>query len=89
MSLRWYYYGERFSGADRGQQVEVGRDASGRIRWASGWCSGSGRFLTIEDERMRHEDDRVRAQAQRSMSVDTGVVGVCVVCLRMGRRIVR
>jgi hypothetical protein len=29
---------------------------------------GSGRYLTIQDERMRHEDDRVRAQAQRLMT---------------------
>ncbi len=29
---------------------------------------GSGRDLTIQDERMLHEDDRLRAQAQRLMT---------------------
>ena len=38
---------------------------------------GSGRSRVVEDERIRHEDDRVRAQAQRLMTwVLVGSAGV-------------
>ena len=62
-----HYYGEDFATLTETQQVEVGRmeRANPMGEWV---MQGSGRYLTIQDERMRHEDDRVRAQAQRLMT---------------------
>jgi hypothetical protein len=62
-----HYYGESFAALTEAQQVEVGRieRANPMGEWV---VQGSGRYLTIEDERMRHEDDRVRGQAQRLMT---------------------
>jgi hypothetical protein len=72
-----HYYGENFAALTEAQQVEVGRieRANPMGEWV---LPGSGRFLTIDDERMRHEDDRVRAQAQRLMTwtlVCSAVIG--------------
>ncbi len=62
-----HYYGESFAALTEAQQVEVGRMQ--RTNPMGDWVmQGSGRYLTIQDERMRHEDDRVRAQAQRLMT---------------------
>ena len=62
-----HYYGESFAALTEAQQVEVGRMQ--RSNPMGDWVmQGSGRYLTIQDERMRHEDDRVRAQAQRLMT---------------------
>jgi hypothetical protein len=62
-----HYYGESFAALTEAQQMEVGRieRANPMGEWV---MQGSGRYLTIQDERMRHEDDRVRAQAQRLMT---------------------
>jgi hypothetical protein len=62
-----HYYGESFAALTEAQQVEVGRieRANPMGEWV---MQGSGRYLSIQDERMRHEDDRVRAQAQRLMT---------------------
>ena len=72
-----HYYGEDFAALTEAQQVEVGRmeRANPMGEWV---MQGSGRYLTIQDERMRHEDDRVRAQAQRLMTwtlVCSAVIG--------------
>jgi hypothetical protein len=62
-----HYYGENFAALAEAQQIEVGRMQ--RTNPMGDWVvQGSGRYLTIQDERMRHEDDRVRAQAQRLMT---------------------
>jgi hypothetical protein len=62
-----HYYGESFAALTEEQQIEVGRMQ--RSNPMGDWVmQGSGRYLTIQDERMRHEDDRVRAQAQRLMT---------------------
>lgn len=62
-----HYYGEGFAALTETQQVEVGRMQ--RSNPMGDWVmQGSGRYLSIQDERMRHEDDRVRAQAQRLMT---------------------
>jgi len=62
-----HYYGENFAVLTEEQQVEVGRlqRASPMGEWV---VQGSGRSLAVEDERLRREDDRVRAQAQRLMT---------------------
>lgn len=62
-----HYYGENFAALAEEQQIEVGRLERGNPlgEWVIG---GSGRLPLVEDERMRHEDDRVRAQAQRFMT---------------------
>ncbi len=62
-----HYYGERFAVLTEEQQVEVGRlqRASPMGEWV---VQGSGRLLVVEDERLRREDDRLRAQVQRSMT---------------------
>jgi hypothetical protein len=62
-----HYYGEDFAALTEAQQVEVGRmeRANPMGEWV---MQGSGRYLTIQDERMRHEDDRLRAQAQLLMT---------------------
>ena len=62
-----HYYGDDFGALTEAQQIEVGRmeRANPMGEWV---MQGSGRYLTIQDERMRHEDDRVRAQAQRLMT---------------------
>jgi hypothetical protein len=72
-----HYYGESFAALTEEQQIEVGRMQ--RANPMGDWVvQGNGRYLTIQDERMRHEDDRVRAQAQRLMTwllVCSAVVG--------------
>lgn len=62
-----HFYGESFADLTEEQQIEVGRRERENPmgEWVTG---GSGRFLLVEDERVRHEDDRVRAQAQRLMT---------------------
>lgn len=61
-----YYFGESFAELAAEQQMEVGRlhRASPMGDWVK---PGSGRFPVVEDERLRHEDDRLRAQVQRWM----------------------
>jgi hypothetical protein len=62
-----HYYGKSFAALTEEQQIEVGRMQ--RSNPMGDWVmQGSGRYLTIQDERMRHEDDRVRAQAQWLMT---------------------
>ncbi len=61
-----HYYGESFGVLTEEQQIEVGRRE--RANPMGEWVMGCGRFPVIEDERVRHEDDRVRAQAQRFMT---------------------
>ena len=62
-----HYYGESFASLTEAQQVEVGRMQ--RSNPMGDWVvQGSGRYLTIQDERMRLEDDRVRAVTQRLMT---------------------
>jgi len=62
-----HYYGERFAVLTEEQQIEVGRlqRASPMGEWV---VQGSGRSMAVEDERLRREDDRLRAQVQRSMT---------------------
>ena len=62
-----HYYGENFAVLPEEQQVEVGRlqRANPMGEWV---VQGSGRSLTVEDERLRREDDRLRAQVQRLMT---------------------
>jgi hypothetical protein len=61
-----HYFGESFGELSEEQQMEVGRlyRATPMGEWVK---PGSGRFPTIEDERLRHEDDRLRAEVQRWM----------------------
>jgi len=61
-----HYYGESFGALTEEEQIEVGRRE--RANPMGEWVMGGGRFPVIEDERVRHEDDRVRAQAQRLMT---------------------
>jgi hypothetical protein len=62
-----HYYGDAFAELTEEQQIEVGRRE--RANPMGEWVIGGGRrFPAIGDERMRHEDDRVRAQAQRLMT---------------------
>ena len=72
-----HYYGESFATLTEAQQLEVGRMQ--RSSPMGDWVmQGSGRYLTIQDERMRHEDDKVRGQAQRLMTwtlVCSAVIG--------------
>jgi hypothetical protein len=72
-----HYYGESFATLTEAQQLEVGRMQ--RSNPMGEWVmQGSGRYLTIQDERMRHEDDKVRGQAQRLMTwtlVCSAVIG--------------
>jgi hypothetical protein len=62
-----HYYGESFEALTEEQQLKVGRlhRANPMGEWVK---AGSGRFPTGEDERLRHEDDRLRAQVQRLMT---------------------
>jgi hypothetical protein len=61
-----HYYGESFAALAEQEQIEVGRLE--RANPLGEWVMGSGRFPLVEDERVRHEDDRVRAQTQRFMT---------------------
>jgi len=61
-----HYFGEDFAELTEEQQREVGE----RFRTSpmGDWVKpGSGRFPTVEDERLRHEDDALRARVQRWM----------------------
>src|SRR5271168_5417764 len=62
-----HFYGERFAELTEEQQVEVCRmERSGPLgTWVK---RGEGRFPTVQDERLRHEDDSLRAQVQRMMA---------------------
>jgi hypothetical protein len=62
-----HYYGESFAELTEAQQMEVRQmeRANPEGEWV---VRGSARFPTVEDERLRHEDDRVRAQVQRVMT---------------------
>jgi hypothetical protein len=61
-----HYFGESFGELSAEQQMEVGRlyRATPMGEWVK---PGSGRFPATEDERLRHEDDRLRAEVQRWM----------------------
>jgi hypothetical protein len=61
-----HYYGESFAALTEEQQIDVGRRE--RANPMGEWVMGGGRSRVVEDERVRHEDDRVRAQAQRLMT---------------------
>lgn len=62
-----HYFGEDFAVLTEEDQVEVGRlqRANPMGEWV---VQGSGRSLAVEDERLRREDDRLRAQVQRMMT---------------------
>jgi hypothetical protein len=62
-----HFYGEPFAQLPEEQQTEVFRlERSNPLgTWVKRMDS---RFPTVQDERMRHEDDRVRAQVQRLMA---------------------
>jgi hypothetical protein len=62
-----HFYGEPFAQLPEEQQSEVCRLE--RSNPLGTWVKRSdSRFPTVQDERMRHEDDRVRAQVQRLMA---------------------
>jgi hypothetical protein len=62
-----HFYGEPFAQLLEEQQAEVCRLE--RSNPLGTWVRRvDSRFPTVQDERMRHEDDRVRAQAQRLMA---------------------
>ncbi len=62
-----HFYGEPFAQLPEDQQTEVCRLE--RSNPLGTWVKrGDSRFPTVQDERLRHEDDRVRAQAQRLMA---------------------
>lgn len=56
-----HYYGESFAALTEEQRIKVRRLE--RANPLGEWV-----FPLVEDERLRHEDDRVRAQAQRFMT---------------------
>jgi hypothetical protein len=62
-----HFYGEPFAQLSEEQQAEVCRleRSSPLGTWVK---RGDSRFPTVQDERMRHEDDRLRAQVQRMMA---------------------
>ena len=62
-----HFYGEPFAQLPEEQQTEVCRLE--RSNPLGTWVKRSdSRFPTVQDERMRHEDDRLRAQVQRLMA---------------------
>jgi hypothetical protein len=62
-----HYYGESYAVLTEMQQAEI-RQRERAAPMGEWVVQGSGRFLTVEDERLRHEDDRLRAQVQRLMT---------------------
>ena len=62
-----HFYGERFEELTEEKRTEVFRKE--RSNPMGTWVKrGEGLSPTIEDERQRHEDDRLRAQVQRAMT---------------------
>jgi hypothetical protein len=62
-----HFYGEPFAQLPEEQQTEVCRLE--RSNPLGTWVKRvDSRFPTVQDERMRHEDDRLRAQVQRMMA---------------------
>jgi hypothetical protein len=62
-----HLFGERFAELTETQQMEVGQFQ--RESPMGAWVTrGSGRFPLVEDERVIHEDDRLRAQVQRVLT---------------------
>jgi hypothetical protein len=62
-----HFYGERFEELTEEKRTEVFRKE--RSNPLGTWVKrGEGLSPTIEDERQRHEDDRLRAQVQRAMT---------------------
>jgi hypothetical protein len=70
-----HYFGENFAELPEAQQVEVGRlhRASPMGDWVK---PGSGRFPTVEDERLQHENDRLQARVLQWMKWILGVSAV-------------
>jgi hypothetical protein len=62
-----HYYGESYAELTEMQQVEIRQRmwANPMGEWV---VQGSGRSLAVGDERLRHEDERLRAQVQRLMT---------------------
>jgi hypothetical protein len=62
-----HFYGERFEELTEEKRTEVFRKE--RSNQMGTWVKrGEGLSPTIEDERLRHEDDRLRADVQRAMT---------------------
>jgi hypothetical protein len=62
-----HFYGERFEELTEEERTEVFRKE--RSNPMGTWVKrGEGLSPTIEDERLRHEDDRLRAEVQRTMT---------------------
>jgi hypothetical protein len=62
-----HFYGERFEELTEEKRTEVFRKE--RSNPLGTWVKrGEGLSPTIEDERLRHEDDRLRAEVQRAMT---------------------
>jgi hypothetical protein len=62
-----HFYGERFEELTEDKRTEVFRKE--RSNPMGTWVKrGEGLSPTIEDERQRHEDDRLRAEVQRAMT---------------------
>jgi hypothetical protein len=62
-----HFYGERFEDLTEEKRTEVYRKE--RSNPMGTWVKrGEGLSPTIEDERQRHEDDRLRAEVQRAMT---------------------
>lgn len=62
-----HYFGESFAELTEEQQAEVG--ALHRASPMGDWVKpGTGRFPKVQDERLRQEDDTLRAQVQRCMN---------------------
>lgn len=62
-----HFYGEPFAQLPEEQQGDVCRleRSSPLGTWVK---RGDSRFPTVQDERLRHEDDKLRAQVQRMMA---------------------
>jgi hypothetical protein len=62
-----HFYGERFEELTEEQRTEIFRME--RSSPLGTWVKrGEGLSPTIDDERLRHEDDRLRAEVQRAMT---------------------